>query len=652
MSEIATKTSIDVKIANVLLKASKYKEVLIAKYKVLDEKLNEKFVREHYERLEIENKRRQLEDRLNGMSLTEEEKKILRNKFYKAEADARRDHKKRLAIDDFEPLAIIGRGAFGEVRLVRMKNRYSKDIFALKSMLKENMILKNQVAHIRAERDILTESDNPWIVTLFYSFQDAMNLYMVMDYLPGGDLMGLLIKKDVFTEQDTLQYIAEISMAIAYVHSLGYIHRDLKPDNVLLDWTGHIKLIDMGLCKKVEFESPAFPNSSSLASQAAANPNPNALAVEQAINVHATEANRQNEVYKNNLQHDSIYKTMRSQGKKSIHRERILALSTVGTPDYIAPEVLMQKGYSMDCDWWSLGIIMYECLVGFTPFYAESPVLTCRKILRWEECLDIPEQVVESLSPECLDFMLSLITDHTTRIGRNGIDEIKAHPWFTGIDWNDLRARPAPYIPEGSEKIYDLLEELNETDSTSPKYRQLIKAITANFDEFHEEGDGFKTVTTKNKNHMNNNPLPSQLPPNSNNNTNNEDENVFYGYTFKRKTDVVHAALSSNLFNRKETSSNATTPNMNGSETPLTITNNNNSSQQQATPSSVSSAGIASMSSNNSTPLMQLSSTAHVLPPLPPGRDGSPGGQHTQAPSTKKHNSTSRNISFSFDNEN
>ena len=103
---------------------------------------------------------------------------------------------------------------------------------AMKSMLKENMILKNQVHHIRAERDILTESENSWIVKLFYSFQDEKNLYMIMEFLPGGDLMGLLIKKDTFTEEETMIYIAETSMAIASVHALGYIHRDLKPDNM------------------------------------------------------------------------------------------------------------------------------------------------------------------------------------------------------------------------------------------------------------------------------------------------------------------------------------------------------------------------------------------------------------------------------------
>jgi serine/threonine protein kinase len=102
----------------------------------------------------------------------------------------------------------------------------------MKSMLKDNMILKNQVHHIRAERDILSEVEDSWIVRLFYSFQDQTNLYMVMEFLPGGDLMGLLIKKDTFTEEATLHYVTEIASAIASVHALGYIHRDLKPDNM------------------------------------------------------------------------------------------------------------------------------------------------------------------------------------------------------------------------------------------------------------------------------------------------------------------------------------------------------------------------------------------------------------------------------------
>jgi serine/threonine kinase 38 len=214
-----------------------------------------------------------LEVRMREMRIDEREKPRYRENYLKIEADAQRDMRKRLTTEDFEPLAIIGRGAFGEVRLVRMRDRFSREVYAMKSMLKEAMIMKNQVGHIRAERDILTESENSWIVTLHYSFQDDRNLYMVMEYLPGGDLMGLLMKEDTFSEDATRFYIAELILAVSSVHALGYIHRDLKPDNVLLDWEGHIKLTDLGLCKKVEMNGAS-------------------VLPDQSMNIHAAEARR------------------------------------------------------------------------------------------------------------------------------------------------------------------------------------------------------------------------------------------------------------------------------------------------------------------------------------------------------------------------
>lgn len=166
-----------------------------------------------------------LEKRMTEMHISESEKQRYREVFLKVEADAQRDLRRRLTTEDFEPLTIIGRGAFGEVRLVRMRERFSREVYAMKSMLKEAMIMKNQVGHIRAERDILTESENPWIVTLHYSFQDERNLYMVMEYLPGGDFMGLLMKEDTFSEDAARFYMAELILAVQSVHALGYIHR-------------------------------------------------------------------------------------------------------------------------------------------------------------------------------------------------------------------------------------------------------------------------------------------------------------------------------------------------------------------------------------------------------------------------------------------
>jgi serine/threonine kinase 38 len=275
------------------LKAQAMRDSILAKYESMEKEIIEaKLKRETEEKATKAAKSgtavntveaKQLEEKMRQMNLSDADKEKYREALCKAKEVANNDQMKRLTINDFEPLAIIGRGAFGEVRLVRRKDDVFQrnEVYALKSMLKANMISKNQVHHIRAERDILTEAENPWIVTLFYSFQDALYLHMVMEYLPGGDLMGLLIKKDTFTEAETIFYVAEISKAIASVHALGYVHRDLKPDNILLDWNGHIKLIDLGLCKKVEFVREAGAVSSLSARE------------EAALNDHIAEAQRQ-----------------------------------------------------------------------------------------------------------------------------------------------------------------------------------------------------------------------------------------------------------------------------------------------------------------------------------------------------------------------
>eukprot|EP01031_Cornospumella_fuschlensis_P028056 gene28056-33874_t len=483
---------------------------------------------------------------------------------------------KKVSIEDFESLAIIGRGAFGEVRLVRQKE--TCQFYALKSMQKDNMISKNQVHHIRAERDILSESHNSWIVKLFYTFQDAAQLYMVMEFLPGGDLMSLLIKKDTFTEDETKFYVAQLISAIHSVHALGYVHRDLKPDNILLDWQGHVKLIDLGLCKKVEFDAKTQTLTSHSSSQSVHTKE------EQNINIYATEARRQ---MKKDQQTPSlssytstytprsagapqtphtphtpritndphgIYFTLKSQGKKSQHRERILAYSTVGTPDYIAPEVLLGEGYSMSCDWWSLGVIMYECLIGFTPFYAEDPVTTCRKILQWGDYLDVPDEVADMLSEECMDFMLSLIIDVDNRLGHTqGVDELKQHAWLQDMDFQDLRKLKAPYLPEYSTNIQKALKDLAEVfkkgeekadDKSGVDQREvkrLVKIITHNFDDFSEKPakGGVR----------NNNQLPAGVGGAGGSKkvvtmSKDEEEKAFYGYTYNFQAKGASGLLS------------------------------------------------------------------------------------------------------------
>ncbi|CAM9755053.1 unnamed protein product, partial [Phaeothamnion confervicola] len=311
---------------------------------------------------------------------------------------------------------------------------------------------------------------------------------MVMEFLPGGDLMSLLMKEDTFPEAATRTYMAEMILAVASVHSLGYIHRDLKPDNILLDWQGHLKLTDLGLSKKVEIDASYFG------------------ATPEDINVNAAAAREDNR---------PMPKPGHVRGATNVPRDRKLAYSTVGTPDYIAPEVLSQKGYGPECDWWSLGVIMYECLVGYTPFYADDPVMTCRKILRWQQFFDVPDHVSRNLSPECMDFMLSFVCNADARLGKTGMDEIRGHPWFAAVDWDGLRAAPAPYKPERADEMASLLEQVKALDASDARLPAVVNQITANFDDFEEE-DASRFGGSKK-------------------NGRRDKDNDFVGYTYKRK---------------------------------------------------------------------------------------------------------------------
>lgn len=193
-----------------------------------------------------------MQKQMEIMGLSEQEKEIIKQEILHKESENYRLQRTKISVHDFIPRKIIGRGAFGEVRVCR--DRKSNEVVAIKKMKKQEMIYKNQVAHVRAERDILTLANNPWIVELKCSFQDENYLYLVMEYLQGGDLMTLLMEKDILSEEMSRFYIAETILAIESVHNLNYIHRDLKPDNLIIGKDGHIKLSDFGLCKHVEIK--------------------------------------------------------------------------------------------------------------------------------------------------------------------------------------------------------------------------------------------------------------------------------------------------------------------------------------------------------------------------------------------------------------
>lgn len=377
-----------------------------------------KYIENKYAKLKTEEQERKegwdlLKQKMDVLNLTPHEKELIKQDVLHKEAELNRKARKRVSPNDFEALSIIGKGAFGEVRICR--HIETGDPVAVKKMKKKEMLYKNQVTHVRSERDILVKAKNPWIVGLKYSFQDDENLYLVMEYLPGGDLMNLLIKRDILTEEESRFYTAEMVLAIESVHNLNYIHRDLKPDNVLLGEDGHIKLTDFGLCKHAEIR-----------------------------------ATPKKEVEKYSMKHSENFNALKQILNKRLgyKRDRKLAFSTVGTPDYIAPEVFGPKGYDETVDWWSVGVILFEMLVGYPPFFADDSTVTCQKILHWKKTLVIPTEA--NLSDEATDLIKKLVCDSEDRLGRNGAQEIKDHAWFESLDWDAIRGTKAPFIPEVS----------------------------------------------------------------------------------------------------------------------------------------------------------------------------------------------------------
>ena len=358
--------------------------------------------------------------------MNDKQKEEMRQNFLHIQAEQMRQGRKKMSIREFEPLTIIGRGAFGEVRVCRQIS--TGDIVAIKKMRKEDMLNKNQLMHVRTEKEIMTAS-NPWIVKLKYSFQDDYYLYLVMDFLPGGDLMNLLMKKEVLTEDEARFYTAEMILAVDSVHKLNCIHRDLKPDNILIDKNGHIQLSDFGLAKIAD--KSFFPITQK------DNSGPQRI-----INSTTDSITSANTNYSNN----NINQSLRNMSGLRPRRNRLIAYSTVGTPDYIAPEVFSQSGYGEEADWWSIGVMFFEMVVGFPPFFSENPSDTCKKIVKWRENFSIPADA--NLSPEAESFILRMVSQPESRLGVHGVEEIKKHPFFKGIDWNNIRNMKAPFIPE------------------------------------------------------------------------------------------------------------------------------------------------------------------------------------------------------------
>lgn len=370
-------------------------------------------------------RRLQLEQEMSKAGLSEAEQEQMRKMLNQKESNYNRLRRAKMDKSMFVKIKTLGIGAFGEVCLTRKVDTGA--LYAMKTLRKKDVLNRNQVAHVKAERDILAEADNEWVVRLYYSFQDRDSLYFVMDYIPGGDMMSLLIRMGVFPELLARFYVAELTLAIESVHKMGFIHRDIKPDNILIDLDGHIKLTDFGLCTGFRWTH-------------------NSKYYQKGSHV------RQDSMEPSDLWDDVSNcrcgdRLMTLEQRANLQHQRCLAHSLVGTPNYIAPEVLLRKGYTQLCDWWSVGVILFEMLVGQPPFLAPTPTETQIKVINWESTLQVPAQV--KLSPEAVDIIGRLCCSADDRLGANGAGEIKAHPFFAQVDFSsNLRQQPAPYRPK------------------------------------------------------------------------------------------------------------------------------------------------------------------------------------------------------------
>ena len=331
--------------------------------------------------------------KIQNLNINEEQKMKIINEINEIEIQKSRKIREKQTIREYESLKIIGRGAFGEVHVCREIK--TGKIYAVKKIKKDILLQKNQIIHIRSEQKFMSKVKSPWIVDLKASFQEDDYLYLVMEFCQGGDFMNLLIKKDILSEDEARFYTAELILAVESIHKLDCIHRDIKPDNILIDKNGHIKLSDFGLAK----------------------------------------------ISENLGQSPILYK--KNKKNRPTHQKNF---SCVGTAYYVAPEVLKKTGYSEDIDWWSVGVIFFEMLVGYAPFCSEETKDVCYKVINWKKFLKIPDDIV--LSREAEDLIAKMINNSNERLGKNGVEEIKAHPFFKNVNWNNIRNTKAPFIPE------------------------------------------------------------------------------------------------------------------------------------------------------------------------------------------------------------
>lgn len=381
-----------------------------------------KYIERKYNMKKIKNLQNVIiNQKIQNSNLSTPQKEEIKNALVEKETLRLRKLREKYTIYDYEHISIIGKGAFGEVHLC--KDKRTNQVVAIKKMKKELLLKKNQLNHIKDEQYFLSRISSPWIVNLNSSFQEGDFLYLVMEYLPGGDLMNLLMKKETLPEEQAKFYLCELILAIETVHQKNCIHRDVKPDNILIDKDGHIKISDFGLAKI-----------------------PDNYFVEDIISI--KQEGIQN---KENINNNTNTKHKRH-------------LSCVGTAYYVAPEVLRKEEYDKSIDWWSVGVIFYEMLYGYAPFFSRDTYEVCNKVLNYEKHLKFPRNPV--ISQKAKDLILQLITEPSKRLGKKGAEEIKLHSFFAGINWKKLRKATPPFIPKLSSDFdttyFEIYEETED----------------------------------------------------------------------------------------------------------------------------------------------------------------------------------------------
>ncbi|ODV61752.1 serine/threonine-protein kinase [Ascoidea rubescens DSM 1968] len=350
---------------------------------------------------------------------------------------------------DFSIITQVGQGGYGQVYLARKKD--TREIVALKVLSKRLLMKLDETKHVLTERDILTNTRSEWLVKLFYAFQDKESVYLAMEFVPGGDYRTLLNNTGVLIPPHARFYISEMFASVNALHILGYTHRDLKPENFLIDAKGHIKLTDFGLA------------AGSVSTDRIENMRQRLAAVKDLNYGLPTGSVSERQ------------KSYRSLRQKDIH----YANSIVGSPDYMALEVLEGKPYDYTIDYWSLGCMLFETLVGYPPFSGNTPNDTYANLRHWKQSLRRPkyDNGKYVFSDRTWHLIVHLINSPNERL--RSFSQIKMMPYFNEIDWDNLRTRVPPFTPQlDDEEDAGYFDDFtNEEDMA--KYKEVIAKKTA-----------------------------------------------------------------------------------------------------------------------------------------------------------------------------